>query len=383
MKYRQFGKLDWEVSVLGFGAMRLPVIDEQPANIDEPLAIEMIRHSIDQGVNYIDTSYAYHGGKSEIVVGKALKDGYREKVKLATKQPVWLIETADDFDKYLNEQLERLQTDHIEFYLLHTLNRTFWPKVRDLGVLKWAEKAIIDGRIGHLGFSFHDDLEMFKQIIDEYDKWALCQIQYNFLDIEYQAGKEGLKYANDKGLAVVIMEPLRGGLITKEPPEPVAKLWESAPIQRTPADWALQWIWDHEESPMALSGMTEMRHVHENLLSAETATSGSLTEEELAIIDKVREQYTKLSPIPCTDCRYCMPCPHNVDIPYTLLSYNQAFMYDNAPRARLFYQRLPADQQANNCEECYECEDACPQHIEIVEWLKKAHDYVGPKPKQN
>ena len=379
MKYRRFGKLDWEVSVLGFGAMRLPLLDNKPAHINEPLAIEMIRHSIDQGVNYIDTAHPYHEGKSEGLVGKALKDGYREKVKLATKQPSWFMQTADDFDKYFNEQLERLETDHIDFYLLHAMNRVFWPKVRDLGVIEWAEEKIKEGRIGHLGFSFHDDLETFKQVVDGYDNWAFCQIQYNFLDTEYQAGKEGLEYANDKGLAVVVMEPLRGGQITKEPPQSIAQLWESTPRQRTPADWALQWIWNHSEVPMLLSGMSEMLHVEENLASADQAQVGSLTEEELVIIDKVREEYTQLCPVPCTNCRYCMPCSHKVDIPFALTSYNEAIMYDNAARAQVFYQQLPADEQADNCQACFECEDQCPQGISIVDWLKKAHDLIGPK----
>jgi uncharacterized protein len=381
MKYRRFGKLDWDVSVLGFGAMRLPVIDEKPSQIDEPLSINMIRHAIDQGVNYLDTGYPYHEGQSEVLVGKALQDGYRDKIKLATKQPSWLMKTADDFDTCLNEQLQKLQTDHIDFYLLHSMNRTFWPQVRDLDVLEWAEKAIADGRIGHLGFSFHDDLEMFKQLVDAYDKWVLCQIQYNYLDVEYQAGKEGLEYAHEKGLAVVVMEPLRGGQITQEQPAAVAKLWESIPRQRSQADWALQWVWNHEEVPMALSGMSNMQQVEENLASADLSAPGALSEEELNIIDQVQVEYNKLCPIPCTDCRYCMPCPHGVDIPYTLLSYNQSFMYDNPRRARLFYRRLPLSQQANNCEECYECEDICPQSIPIVEWLEKAHGWLGPKKK--
>ncbi|MBU3916619.1 4Fe-4S dicluster domain-containing protein, partial [bacterium] len=190
---------------------------------------------------------------------------------------------------------------------------------------------------------------------------------------------EGLKYATDRGLPVVIMEPLRGGQIIKKPPESVAKLWDSVSKKRTVADWALQWVWHHAEIPMLLSGMSEMKHVEENLASADRALAGSLTEEELAIIDKVREEYSLLCPIPCTNCRYCMPCQHNVDIPFALLSYNNAIMYDDAHNARLFYQQLPLDQQANNCEECYECEDVCPQGIPIVDWLKKAHAWVGPR----
>ncbi|MBA3027739.1 MAG: aldo/keto reductase [Desulfobacteraceae bacterium] len=379
MKYRRLGKTDWDVSVLGFGAMRLPTLDNDPLKVNEPLAIEMIRHGIDQGINYVDTAYPYHGGQSEVVVGKALQDGYRDKIRLATKQPCWLVEKTDDFDKFLNEQLKKLQTDHIDFYLLHTLNRTFWPKVRDLDVLEWAEKAIADGRIGHLGFSFHDDLELFKEIVDSYDKWTLSQIQYNFLDVEFQAGRQGMKYAHDKGLAVVVMEPIRGGQIAQKPPEAVAKIWASAKVQRALPDWALQWVWNHPEISVALSGMTDMHQLDENLASADQSGVGSLSKEELSIIDKVREEFTKLCPVPCTGCRYCMPCPNGVDIPYTFLMYNEAIMYDNPRKGQLFYQRLPAENQADKCVECFECEDACPQQISIVQWLKKAHDLLGPE----
>ena len=378
MKYRKFGKLDWDVSVLGFGCMRLPLAGKDPQDVDEPLAIEMIRHAIDNGVNYVDTAYGYHGGKSEIVVGKALQEGYRDKTRLATKMPVWLIRQQSDFDKYLNEQLDKLQTDHIDFYLLHTLNRTFWPNVRDLDVLEWSEKAIADGRIGYLGFSFHDDLELFKEIVDAYDKWVLGQIQYNFLDVEWQAGREGMKYAYDKGLAVVVMEPIRGGqIVAQEPPPSVAKLWQSAKTRRTIPDWALQWVWNHKEIPVALSGMSNMQQVEENLASADNSGVGSLAEDELVLVDKVREEYNKLWAVPCTQCRYCMPCPNGVDIPYTFLMYNEAIMYDNPRRGRLFYGRLPDENKADNCVECFECEEACPQQISIVQWLKKAHDLLG------
>ena len=199
MKYRKFGKLDWNVSALGFGAMRLPVIDGNHANINEPEAIKMIRYAIDHGVNYVDSAYFYHKGASEVVVGKALKDGYREKVKVATKLPCVEVKAYQDFDRLLNEQLQRLQLKKIDFYLLHGLNQTEWPKVNKLGVLKWAEGAMADGRIGHLGFSFHDSYEIFQGIIDAYDGWTLCQIQYNYMDEQVQAGTRGLEYAHKKG----------------------------------------------------------------------------------------------------------------------------------------------------------------------------------------
>ncbi len=246
MQYRQFGKLEWKVSALGFGAMRLPVLDGKSSVIDQAKTTEMIRHAIDNGLNYIDTAYVYHDQKSEGAVGIALKDGYRERVKIATKLPIWFVKTTSDFDRMLNEQLERLQTDHIDFYLLHALNAGSWQKILDLKLIEQAEKAIADGRIRHLGFSFHDKLETFKKIVDGYDKWTFCQIQYNFMDTDFQAGREGLQYAASKGLAVVVMEPLRGGKLAADIPA-ARPLWQSAPIQRTPADWALQWLWNQPE----------------------------------------------------------------------------------------------------------------------------------------
>jgi predicted aldo/keto reductase-like oxidoreductase len=355
MRYRKFGSLDYDVSVLGFGAMRLPIIGKNSSHVDESEAIKMIRHAIDHGINYIDTAYTYHENHGEIVVGKALQNGYREKVKLATKLPSWLVETPDDFDRFLDEQLEKLQTDHIDFYLLHTLSAIFWPRLKDWEVLNWAEGAIADGRIQYLGFSFHDDFEVFKDIVDAYDRWTFCQIQYNYMDIEYQAGTKGLQYAAHKGLAVVIMEPLRGGQLTNKIPKSVAELWESATVRRTPADWALQWIWNHPEVSVILSGMSTMQHVIENLDNAERSGVGMLSEEELILIDKVRGEYRRLVPVPCTNCKYCMPCP------------------------RFLYRNLSKDKQANNCVECFECEEKCPQGIPISEYLKEAHDWLGKK----
>ncbi len=381
MQYRRFGKLDWEGSALGFGAMRLPSAKGDPANVDDPESIRMIRYAIDHGVNYVDTAYGYHSGQSERIVGRALLDGYRDKVKVATKLPVGLVESASDFDRLLNEQLERLQTK-IDFYLLHGLRGKNWPKVRDLGVLSWAEGAMADGRIGYLGFSFHDDFEAFKEIVNGYDNWILAQIQYNYMDVEFQAGRHGLEYAANKGLAVVVMEPLRGGRLAKEPPEQVAKVWASAAQKRTLAEWGLLWVWNQPEVSVVLSGMSTMEQVVENVVVAERSGPGKLTADELTLFDSVNEAYHGLIPIPCTGCRYCMPCPNGVGISTILQIYNEAMMYDD-PRSGRFRYRGPdglkEEQHADQCTECGECLVACPQGIDIPEWLKKVHELLGPK----
>jgi hypothetical protein len=383
MEYRRFGKLDWQASALGFGAMRLPVIDKKQAAIDEPLAKRMISHAIDHGVNYIDTAYGYHEGQSEPFVGRVLKEGgYRGKVKLATKMPIWLVQTAADFDRYLNEQLRKLETDHIDCYLLHGLNQRFWPTVRDLDVGKWAEGAVADGRIGHFGFSFHDDFDTFKSIVDAYSNWDLCQIQYNFMDIEYQAGTKGLKYAAEKGLAVVVMEPLRGGKFTKDLPPQIRDILAKAPRKRSMAEWAFQWVFDQPEVSVALSGMSAMEHVEENVGIAERSGRNPLSEDEMKIIDQLCNAYKGLSPISCTKCEYCMPCTGGINIPYVFDLYNEAFIYGDKAMPRVRYRQQPADRWGDQCTECGTCEDMCPQHIEIIEWMKKVHAFLGPKPKQ-
>jgi len=360
--------------------MRLPTIGDDAAKIDEELATRMIRTAIDGGVNYVDTAWPYHREQSEPFIGRCLQDGYRGKVRLATKMPSWLIKEKADFDKHLDIQLERLQTDRIDFYLLHGLNKTAWPNLRDLDVLRWAESAMADGRIGHLGFSFHDDLAVFKEIVDVFD-WTFCQIMYNYMDVEFQAGREGLHYAAAKGLAVVIMEPLRGGSLTQAAPGPVAQLWESAATRRTQADWALQWLWNQPEVALLLSGMTTMEHVEENVASAGRSGVGTLTDEELGLVERVRDAYRALSPIPCTDCKYCQPCPNGVDIPGVFSNYNSAMMYGDHARYRMSYNRfMDAEKWADNCVECGECESVCPQQIKIIDWLKKAHAFLAETP---
>ncbi len=382
MQYRKFGKLDYQASALGFGCMRLPT-QGSSSNIDEPEAIRMIRHAIDQGVNYVDTAYGYHGGNSERVVGRALKDGYRAKVKLATKLPVWHVKTAADFDRLLNEQLDKLQDNHIDMYLLHSLEQKTWRNVHQLGVLEWAEGAIADGRIGCLGFSFHDAYEVFQEIVDAYDKWAFCQIQYNYIDIETQAGLKGLKYAASKGLAVVIMEPLLGGKLASPAPQ-VQAVWNRAKAKRTPVDWALQWLWDQPEVSLVLSGMSTMEQVEQNLASADVSGVGTLTAAERKLAVRARQAYHATCPIPCTACRYCMPCPNGVDIPGNFEIYNHGAMFDDLAGARESYAKVPEDERASACIQCRLCEDLCPQHILISEWMPTVDEVLGqgqPYPK--
>ncbi len=377
MQYRKFGKLDVQVSALGFGCMRLPVIDGKSGSIDQAEATRMIRYAIDQGVNYIDTAYGYHEKTSEIAVGKALQDGYRQKVNLATKLPVWLVNESGDFDTLLNEQLGKLQTDHVDFYLMHALNRNSWQKVVELDLLRKAEAALADGRIGHIGFSFHDTLDTFKEIVDGYDHWDFCQIQYNYMDIENQAGTEGLQYAASKGLGVIIMEPLLGGKLARHIPA-LDPVWEMIATDRTPADWALQWLWNQPEVSVILSGMSTMPQVEENLASAAASGVGSMTVEELELIASAREKIRQLSPIPCTKCEYCLPCPNGVNIPRNFEVYNEGAMYNDHDNARNTYKRwINDDAKAAQCIQCQECESKCPQKIVISEWMPVVEEVLG------
>lgn len=380
MNYRKFGKQDWQVSALGFGCMRLPVINGEDKAIDIPEATRLVRHAIDQGVNYIDTAFPYHGGKSEGFVGAALKGGYRQKVRLATKMPTWLIGSYADFDLYLNRQLKRLKTDTIDFYLLHALFTARWNKMRDLGVREWAEKAIASGRIRAIGFSFHDTLPVFKQIIDEYDKWDFCQIQYNYLDIERQAGTAGLKYAASKGLAMVIMEPLLGGNLAR-PPVPVAEVFRKADFERTPADWALQWLWDQPEVSVVLSGMSTYDQVDGNLTSAGRSKIGEMSTAQQAVIRQARTVFENIGVISCTKCLYCQPCPNGVLIPQIFELFNSGVVAQQMWVSHTLYNKLESSSRATSCIDCGECEEKCPQGIPISDWMPYLHKVLSEKEK--
>ena len=385
MQYRQFGKLDWKGSALGFGAMRLPTTGKgMGAPVIEAEAFKMIRYAIDHGINYIDTGYGYHMGNSEKILGKALQDGYREKIRLATKLPVNVIQNPEEFDRIFNEQLERLQTGKIDFYLLHGINKNSWRKVKEWGAIPWAERKIAAGKIGYLGFSFHDDFETFKDIIDYYNGWTLCQIQYNYMDVNHQAGRRGVEYAAARGMAVVVMEPLRGGIITRTPPEKVARIWEKAPQNRSLAERGLLWVWNQPEISVVLSGMSTMEQLIENLAVADRSLAGSLTDRELRVYDEVREAYRSFSPIPCTKCRYCLPCPNGVDIPGIFEVFNEVSIYNEPMLGRLRYHSshgIRPENCADQCVECRECVEKCPQQIDIPDWLKKAHAALLSPPK--
>jgi uncharacterized protein len=382
MNYRSFGRLEYRPSALGFGCMRFPSKD---GKVDEAEAIRMLRRGIDAGVNYLDTAYPYHDGQSERIVGAAIRDGYREKVKVVTKMPTWLVKTADDFDRLLDEQLGRLGLPSVDFYLLHSIGKDEFARLKGLGVLEWAERAIASGRFARLGFSSHDSFDGIKRVLDGYDSWVLCQIQYNYIDAVGEPGTKCLEYIASKGVAAVIMEGLRGGSLV-DPPPSILKIWDKAERRRTAADWGLQWLWSRPEVSTVLSGMSSMAQVEENLASASASRVGLLSREELGLFDEAREEYKKIMAVPCTACRYCMPCPNGVDIPRNFGIYNDGIRFGKPEKARGDYAWMlqavklgleAADARAANCVGCRECEEKCPQKIPIAAWMAQVGASLG------
>ena len=371
MKYREFGKTGKKVSALGFGCMRLPLLDGSETEVDVDEAVRIIRYGIDNGINYIDTAWPYHGGKSEEIVAKALEDGYREKVFIATKLPSWLVKCREDMNDFIDRQLKRLNTDYIDFYLIHTLNDEYWKKLVKFGLVHFMDRIKQVGKIKHIGFSFHDELPVFRKIVDGYD-WEFCQIQYNFMDTHYQAGKRGLEYAVERDLGMVIMEPLKGGSILKHIPDDIRDIWHSSSDVSSPADTALRFVWDHPGVSTLLSGMSTMEQVEQNLESAERAEAGGLSDDERGIIREVKKHYKARIKAHCTNCKYCMPCPAGVDIPACLEYLNNTSIYNSVEQFSTSYQKFfDSSKKADKCVECGKCEDACPQHIPIIEKLKE------------
>ena len=372
MLYREVPKTGDKLSVLGYGAMRLPT---KMVGVDEDKAKQQMHSAIDRGVNYIDTAYPYHNGKSEEIVGRILaEDNYRQKVKLATKLPHWKTESKEEMHKILDEQLEKLQTDYIDYYLVHNLNGNSWDRAKKNGVIEFLDEALASGKIINAGFSYHGAAEDFKQVIDDYD-WIFCQIQYNFLDTDNQAGTAGMKYAASKGIAVMVMEPLRGGNLAVEPPKEIKNLWKQSKVERTPVEWSLRWILNNPEITLVLSGMNVDAHIDENIRIASAAEPNSLTDKELELVNQVADTYREIMKVGCTSCQYCMPCPAGVDIPSCFEKYNSYHMF-NDRRARLQYLGFNGGlfsskiSLASQCVDCGQCVTKCPQNINIPEELK-------------
>ncbi|UCG93073.1 MAG: aldo/keto reductase [candidate division WOR-3 bacterium] len=380
MIYRTFGKTNLKISQLGFGCMRLPLIDENdPTMINETEATNMLHYAIDSGVNYLDTAYNYHRQMSEHFVGKALKGGYRKKVYLATKMPVWLVKGKEDSQKYFDEQLKRLQTDTIDMYLLHSLGKNNWKTVQEYDILGFLDKTRASGQIRFVGFSFHDELSLFKEIVDAYP-WALCLIHLNYVDDHYQAGVQGLEYAHKKGLAVVIMEPLRGGKLANNVPKKVLNVIKKSDCKQTPAEFALRWLYNRPEVSCVLSGMSSMNQVKENIKFASNDYVGTLSAQDLALYRKAKDFYLSKTRVNCTQCGYCMPCSQGIPISFILELFNDACMYNAVADSQWAYKIfIPPEHRADQCTACGECEEKCPQKIPIAECLREAHTLLSTK----
>ncbi len=380
MQYRRFPKIDeLEVSTLGLGCMRLPTRSANPADIDEASLDAMLVAAHGAGVNYLDTAYVYHKGESEAALGRALaRTGLRGEFLVATKSPVWLAKDPGDWERFIDEQLSRLGTDHIDFYLLHALSRPRWKEAERLGALRALERFKLDGRIRHIGFSFHDSLAAFKEIIDGYPAWEFCQIQYNYMDREYQAGSEGLAYAAEREIGVIVMEPLRGGALARSP-RPVREIFAKYPKPRMPVEWAMRFVWERQEVVTVLSGMGSVDQILENAGYAEAARMNSLTRTELALIDEARDFYRARQKVPCTGCGYCAPCPSGVAIAECFELYNAAVMYDARADRGAWYESAYRAKGAggNACVACGACLSKCPQGIAIPDRLAEADGYLS------
>ena len=371
MKYRTNPKNNEEVSLLGFGAMRLPTLPNGEIDTDE--AVKIIRYAIDNGVTYLDTAYVYHGGKSEELIGEVIKDGYREKVTIATKLPLWMINTEEDMETLFNTHLERMGIDYIDYYLAHDIHDGSFDVLKKFDVIAFMQKKKDEGKIKNLGFSSHaSSPAFFKEVIDYYD-WDFCQIQLNYMDEEHQAGVEGMKYAASKGIPVIIMEPLRGGKLVDVIPGPIQSYWESASVKRSPADWALRWVANFPEVTVILSGMGKIEQVEENIKILSDAEPNTLTEEELEVINKVAGEYRSRTLYGCTACKYCMPCPAEIDIPAIITYRNEAAIYETMDKLKQGYGMF-VNPKASACLDCKACEEICPQHLKVSEIMAETVD---------
>lgn len=377
MNYRN-DKYNNPISILGFGCMRFP---RKGGKTDFAETEREVLSAIEAGVNYFDTAYVYPG--SESALGTILaKHGLREKVNIATKLPHYLLKTREKLDALFCEQLARLQTTYVDYYLMHMLSDIYtWERLKALGIEEWIAGKKASGEIRQIGFSYHGNTEMFCRLVDAYD-WDFCQIQYNYMDEHSQAGQRGLRYANEKGLPVVIMEPLRGGKLVHRLPEEAKRIFAQYPVKRTPVQWALRWLWNQPEVTCVLSGMNSMEMIADNVQTASTAAVGELGEQDERMLQAVVQAINAKMKVNCTGCGYCVPCPANVDIPGTFAAYNRRYS-ENRFWALVDYTMCTALRKtstaASNCVECGKCEQHCPQHIEIRKELKNAaKELEGP-----
>jgi len=375
MIYRRLNKTGIDLSILGFGCMRLPIVDNKPAMIDFPKAAQMLHFAIDHGVNYVDTAYFYHAnifgqrGESEPFVGEALSGGWREKVHLATKMPLFHLTRKEQMESFLTEQLGRLKTDYLDFYLLHGLNGEVWDKMKNLGVCEFLDKKKAEGKLRFPAFSFHGQTDDFMRICDEYD-WTFAQIQYNYMDTDFQAGYKGLKYASDKGIGIVVMEPLKGGKLAQNIPTEMMSVFNDSIIKRSPAEWALRFVWNEAGVSSVLSGMNSMEQVEENIRIAENGIVNSLGSDDKAMFDRLRNALGVRAKADCTACRYCMPCNSGVDIPDVINALNNAALWNDPNPWMTGYVSIKG--KAGKCTECRECEEVCPQELPVSSLMKEA-----------
>ena len=366
-----FPTIDRESSILGFGCMRFPTTPD--GKIDEAEAIRMIRHAIDSGVTYIDTAYPYHGGESERVVGKALQDGYREKVILTTKLPCWSVHCHEDMMKLLDEQLEKLQTDHVDFYILHALNNGRLDEMNSYDYKGFYKEALAQGKIRYPGFSFHDNAEAFLRVLNDWDQWKMAQVQMNILDDENQATLAGIREAGKRGIGVVIMEPLRGGMLAN-PPADVKAVYDAFEDKRSPVEWAFRYLYAMPEVVTILSGMSNWEQTVDNLRIFDIPERPVLTEAEHELFKTAKATYLARMKTGCTGCRYCQPCPMGVQIPRIFQGYDGAMLYAQ-PDFTGGYARITADEaDASRCVQCGQCESNCPQSLPIIRYLQEIHE---------
>lgn len=376
MLYRELGKTGEKVSILGFGAMRLPTTNNKPSGeIDLKKAENIVNYGIENGINFLDTAYSYHADEknktnSEEFLGNFLETQNREKLLISTKLPSWDVNTREDMDKFLNEQLNRLKLDYTDVYLLHSLNENDWRRLEKNNVLEFLDTIKSDGKVKYLGFSFHDEFDLFMEIMDSYD-WDIILTQLNYLDENYQAGLSGVKYASGIGVGTLIMEPLRGGSLANNIPSEIQDVWNKTKVQRTPAEWAFRYLWDIAEVDCVLSGMSSIEDVKENIEIASEGRENSLSPEEKETIKEIASLYRDRIKLDCTECSYCMPCPQGVNIPQCFKEYNLSYMLNNKEATRMqYYTQLEDGERASSCTYCEECRRLCPQMIDIPEELK-------------